>query len=82
MGITIARMAPVSTALRGCEKHLGRIADALEIILREAYGISSGEKPNTSGAEPEAFYTDDEKEFEREYLERLRGHKEDDEGDE
>jgi len=71
--INISRMKPTAEALRGCEKQLTRIADALERFLAEAYGVRTGAKADTSGDEPEVFYTSEEKDWEREFRERLKG---------
>lgn len=47
---------------RGLVRQLTRIADALEEILRLQYGYSlQAPKADTSGVDPELFYTDQEK---------------------
>ncbi len=68
---TLARMKPTAKALRGCEVQLTRIAVALEQLLAREYGIHmQPHHADTSGAEPEALYTDEEKDFLQEWKER------------
>lgn len=59
--------------LRGIEKHLDRIATALEALLAQHYGLHvRAPKADTSGVEPELFYSTDERTALYGELERLR----------
>ena len=65
-------MKPTATALKGIQRDLARIADCLEVIVEAAYGIRmKAQKPDTEGEEPQVFYTDEEEDFKREYLEKM-----------
>jgi len=57
--VTIARMRPVSRELHECGVQLARIADCLELWLAENGIRAQKRAPDTSGDEPEAFYTND-----------------------
>jgi len=72
MNISVARMKPTATALKGIQRDLARIADCLEVFVEAAYGIHmKAQKPDTAGEEPQVFYTDEEEDFKREYLEKI-----------
>jgi len=65
-------MGPTAKALKGCETQLKRIADGLEAFLAHAYDIHMApHKPDTSGEEPTATYTDELADWEREYMEKM-----------
>lgn len=64
----------------GIEKQLARIADALEAFLIYNDIPIGPRKPDTSGEEPEVMYTDEERDFIREYKEEM-GMAPKDEGD-
>ena len=71
MNINLARMKPTASALKGIQQQLARIADSLDVIVEQAYGIRMKEqKPDASGDEPQVFYTDELEDFKREYLEK------------
>lgn len=70
MNINVARMAPTSRALRGCERELKRIADGIEAWLAYQGIHMQPHQPDTSGDEPGVFYTDEAADFEREWLEK------------
>ena len=72
MQVNISRMKPTAAALKGIQRDLARIADCLEVIVEAAYGIRmKAQKPDTAGEEPQVFYTDEEEDFKREYLEKM-----------
>ncbi len=72
MQVNIARMKPTASALKGMQRDLARIADCLEVIVEQAYGIRmKAQQADTSGEEPQVFYTDEEEDFKREYLEKM-----------
>ena len=73
MNVNIARMAPTAKALRGIEAELKRIADCLTVVVRESYNVDLGPKPDTAGEDPVVSYTDEEKDWRREYMAKLRG---------
>jgi len=61
--------------LRGVERQLKRIADALDIILEETYGRRQTPSPSPTGPEPEVLYTDEEADAVREMEEAMRKYK-------
>ena len=65
-----ANMRPTAKALRGCEVQLKRIADSLEMWLAYQGLHVAVHKPDTSGEEPEVFYTNEQADWEREWKER------------
>ena len=72
MQVNISRMKPTATALKGIQRDLARIADCLEVFVEQAYGIRMKvQKPDTAGEETQVFYTDEEEDFKREYLEKM-----------
>jgi hypothetical protein len=72
MQVNIARMKPTASALKGIQRDLARIADCLEVFVDQAYGIRmKAQQPDTAGEEPQVFYTDEEEDFKREYLEKM-----------
>ena len=72
MNISVARMKPTASALKGIQRDLARIADCLEVIVEQSWGIRMKDsKPDTAGEEPQVFYTDEEEDFKREYLEKM-----------
>jgi len=72
MQVNITRMKPTATALKGIQRDLARIADCLEVLVEAAYGIRMKvQEADTSGEEPQVFYTDEEEDFKREYLEKM-----------
>ena len=72
MNISVARMKPTASALKGIQRDLARIADCLEVIVEQAYGIRmKAEKIDDSGEEAVALYTDEEADWKREYLEQM-----------
>lgn len=72
--ISIARMKPTANGIKDCARHLDRIATALELILLHGYNISvpTHNKPDAAPEEGDISYTDDEKEWMREYLADLK----------
>ena len=65
-------MKPTASALKGIQRDLARIADCLEVIVEQAYGIRmKAEKIDDSGEEAVALYTDEEADWKREYLEQM-----------
>jgi hypothetical protein len=61
--------------LRGVERQLKRIADALDIIVEENYGRRLTPSTPPSGPEPEVLYTDEEADAVREMEEAMRRYK-------
>jgi hypothetical protein len=60
MNITIGRMKPTVSTLRGVREELKRIADCLEMYLANEHNLHvRPPKADTSGAEPQAIYTDE-----------------------
>ncbi len=76
MNISITRMKPVSRELAGVLVELQRIADCLEMLLAEQGLHVKKHAPDTSGVEPEAFYTDEVQDLMKE-LSRIRKGEED-----
>lgn len=68
--LSVTQASP--SALKDIAKHLDRIATSLETFLYHAYDIASPtRKTDTSGDDPVAVYTDDEKAWTQEYLRSL-----------
>jgi hypothetical protein len=71
ISLSVARMKPVSRELAGCHEQLKRLADYFEVYLAQVHGCHvEPHKPDESGEEPMAQYTDETEDFMREYLEK------------
>jgi len=60
MNISISRMKPTVNTLRGIREELKRLADCAEMYLANEHNLNvRPPKADTSGAEPQALYTDE-----------------------
>jgi len=60
MNISISRMKPTVNTLRGIREELKRLADCAEMYLANEHNLNvRPAKADTSGAEPQAMYTDE-----------------------
>lgn len=72
MNITLLRLRPVIKELREIRLELARLADCWELEVAERNIHVRPPKADTSGPEPTVAYTDEEMDWARENIERLR----------
>lgn len=72
MKITLlSRIRPLITELRGIHHELRRMNDMQELSLAQGGLYVNSPKADTSGPEPEALYTDEQRDYFRELQEEL-----------